>query len=127
MFHPTGAPGPCSEFVVESELLICFCYFVCMIVVTLCSLLCMSVFHVWSSSLDCILLITAITVVSLITLSINELLNVIFCSTFEFYGNSYLHLLQNRGLMHHDRSRYLSKYTPSLVGKAYIDISFKKD
>ena len=44
-----------------------------MILVTLCSLLCMSVFHVWSLSLDCILLITAITLVPLITLSVNSL------------------------------------------------------
>ena len=33
--YPTGAPGPCSKFLVESELLICFCYFVCMSLVTL--------------------------------------------------------------------------------------------
>ena len=25
--YPTGATGPCSQFLVESELLICFCYF----------------------------------------------------------------------------------------------------
>ena len=55
--YPTCAPGPCFQFLVESELLICFCYFVCMILVTLCSLLCMSVLHVWSLSLDYILLI----------------------------------------------------------------------
>ena len=35
----------------------------------LCSLLCMSVFDVWSLSLDCILFITTITLVPLITLS----------------------------------------------------------
>ena len=70
LFLISNAPGPCSQFLVESALLICFCYFVCMILVTLCSLLCMSVFHVWSLSLDYILLITAITLVPLITLSI---------------------------------------------------------
>ena len=50
-------PGPCSQFLVESKLLIGFCYFVCMILVTLSYLLCMSVFHVWFLSLDCILLL----------------------------------------------------------------------
>ena len=74
--YPTDAPGPCSQFLAESELLIYFCYFVCMILVTLCSLLCMSVFHVWSLSLDYILLITAITLVPSISLSKN------------FYGSS---------------------------------------
>ena len=49
--YSNGAPGPCSE----SVLLICFCYSVHIILVTLCSLLCMSVFHVWSLSLDYIL------------------------------------------------------------------------
>ena len=29
--YPTGAPDPCSHFLVESDLLICFYYFVCMI------------------------------------------------------------------------------------------------
>ena len=38
--YPTGAPDPCSQFLVEPQLLICFCYFVCMILVTLCCLLC---------------------------------------------------------------------------------------
>ena len=43
---PTSAPGPCSIFFsVEFELLICFCYFVCIIFITLCSLLCISFFH----------------------------------------------------------------------------------
>ena len=51
-----------------SELLICFCYFVCMILFTSCSWLCMSVFRNRSLSLDYILLITAITFVPLITL-----------------------------------------------------------
>ena len=32
--YPTGAPGACSQFLVESEMLICCCYFVCMILVT---------------------------------------------------------------------------------------------
>ena len=27
--YPTGSPGPCSQFLVKSELLIYFCYFVC--------------------------------------------------------------------------------------------------
>ena len=65
--YPTGAPGPCSQFLVDSELLICFCHFVCMILVTLCSLLFMFVFHVRSLSLDYILLITTLTLVPLIT------------------------------------------------------------
>ena len=39
--YPTDAPGPCSEFLEEPELLIYFCCFVCMILVNLCSLLCM--------------------------------------------------------------------------------------
>ena len=58
-----------TKVLVESELLICFCYFVSMILDSFCSLLCMSVFHVWSFSLDYILLITTITLVPLITLS----------------------------------------------------------
>ena len=44
-----------------------FCGFVCVILVTLCSLLSMSIFNVWSLSLDCIRLITARTLVPLIT------------------------------------------------------------
>ena len=59
--------------------LICFCYFVCMILVTLCNLLCMSVFRIWSLSLNratFILLITAITLVPLITLSSHFLLSI---------------------------------------------------
>ena len=70
--YSTGAPGPCSHFLVASELPIGFCYFVCMILVTLCSLLCMSVLHVWSLSLNYILLFTAITLVPLITLLRNS-------------------------------------------------------
>ena len=62
------APSPCSQVLVKSELLICFCYFVCMILVTFC---CVSVFHVWSLSQDYILLITPITLVALITLTIH--------------------------------------------------------
>ena len=43
-----------------------FCYlFVCIILVTECSLLCMPVLHVWALSLDCFLLISAITLVTL--------------------------------------------------------------
>ena len=44
-------------------------YFVCMILVILYSLLRISVFHVWSLSLDYILLIIAITLVPFIILS----------------------------------------------------------
>ena len=40
----------------------------CIILVTLCSLLCMSVFHVWSLSLDYILFITAKTLAPFILL-----------------------------------------------------------
>ena len=49
--YPTGTPGPCSKFLVESELI----YF------------CFSVFHVWSLSLDFILFISARILVPLIT------------------------------------------------------------
>ena len=38
--YPIGAPGPYSQFEVESELLIYFCYFVIIILVIICSLLC---------------------------------------------------------------------------------------
>ena len=48
--------------------LVRFQAFICMILVTLYSLSCMSVFLVWSLSLDYIILITAIILVSLITL-----------------------------------------------------------
>ena len=65
--YPTGALGPCSQFLMKSELLIYFCYFVCIIYVTLYSLLCLSVSHVWSLSLDSILLISAKIMVPLIT------------------------------------------------------------
>ena len=42
--YPTSTPCPCSKFSVESELFSCFCYFVCMILVTLLLLfLCVSV------------------------------------------------------------------------------------
>ena len=43
--------------------------FLCIYLVTLCSLLCMYVFHVWPFSLDYFLLISARTLVPLITLS----------------------------------------------------------
>ena len=33
--YPTGVPDSCSQFLVEYELFICFCYFVCIILVTL--------------------------------------------------------------------------------------------
>ena len=49
---PVYATGPCSKFLVESEVLIYFCYFVYIILFTLCPMLCMSVFHVWSLALD---------------------------------------------------------------------------
>ena len=49
--YSTGAPGPCSQFLVESDLLIYFRYLVCMILFILYSLLYLSVFHVWSLSL----------------------------------------------------------------------------
>ena len=67
--YPTGAPGPCFRFLVRYELLIYFCYFVCNILVILCSSLCMSVFHIRSLSLDYIPLISARFLVLLITLS----------------------------------------------------------
>ena len=52
-----SAPGPCFQILVESELLVYFCYFVCIILVPLCSLLFLLVFHIWSLSMHCILLI----------------------------------------------------------------------
>ena len=67
-FHSTGAPGPCSQFLVESEFLIYFYYLVCIILVKLCSLLCLSVCHVWSLSMDYIPLIFARILVPLVTL-----------------------------------------------------------
>ena len=70
--YTTGAPGPFSQFLVESELLICFCYFVWMILVTVCFLLRMSVFNVRSLSLDYILLITAVTLVLSVTPSVEN-------------------------------------------------------
>ena len=54
--YPSAAPGQCSKFLVESELLI---YFFTLYVLFSCSLLCLSVVHVWSFSLDNILLIFA--------------------------------------------------------------------
>ena len=44
--YPTGAPVPWSQFLVESELLIYFCFFVYIILVILCSLLCLFIFHI---------------------------------------------------------------------------------
>ena len=40
--YPTGAPCPCSQVVFTGVRVphSCFCYFVCMIIFTLCSLLC---------------------------------------------------------------------------------------
>ena len=61
--HLVHAPS----VLVESELLICFCYFVCIDLVTSCSLFCVSVFHVWSLSLDYFLLFSTRTLVHLIT------------------------------------------------------------
>ena len=42
--YPTDAPGTCSQFLVGSELLICFFDFVCKIIITVCSLLFLEVF-----------------------------------------------------------------------------------
>ena len=67
--YPIDASGPCSQFWVVSELLIYLCYFVCVILVTLCSMLCLSVYHVWSLSLYYICLISARILVPLINLS----------------------------------------------------------
>ena len=66
--YTTGAHDPCSQFLVEPELLSYFCYFVCVILITLCFLLCLSVFHVWSLSMDYLLLISAKILVLLVTL-----------------------------------------------------------
>ena len=85
--YPTAAHGPCCQFLVESEFLICFCYFVCMILVTSFSLLWMSVFHVWSLCLDYIILITAVTLVPLIILSC---FNVCGCSKLGRTVNPYI-------------------------------------
>ena len=41
--YPTGAPCLCSQFLVESKLLIYFCFLVSIILVILCSLVCVSV------------------------------------------------------------------------------------
>ena len=41
--YTIGAPGPCSQLLVESELLIYFSYFVSVVSISLCSLLCLSV------------------------------------------------------------------------------------
>ena len=41
--YPVGAPGPCFQFLVESELLNYFCCFVRNILVNLCTFLCVSV------------------------------------------------------------------------------------
>ena len=65
---PISTPGQCSKFLVESELLIYFYYFVCIILVYSCHLLCLSVFQVSALSLDYIVLISAKTLVPLITL-----------------------------------------------------------
>ena len=59
--YPAGAPGSCTQFLVESELLLCFCYFVCIILVLLCSLWYLSVFHIWFLFLDSIILVPLIT------------------------------------------------------------------
>ena len=66
--YPTGPPGPCSKFIVESELLI---YFVTLYVLfgAFYALCCVNLFHVWSLSLDNILLISTRILVRLITLS----------------------------------------------------------
>ena len=46
--YPADAPGPFTQFLVEFEFLIYVCYFACFSLVILCSLLCLSVFDVWS-------------------------------------------------------------------------------
>ena len=66
--YHTVAPGQHSQFLVESELLIYYCYFVCIVLVISHSLLCMSVFHVGSMSFDYFLLISARILIPLITL-----------------------------------------------------------
>ena len=66
---PYWVTGPCSQFSVESKFLICFCYFVCINLVILCSLLCVSIFNVFSLSLGCIHLISTKIIVPLIFLS----------------------------------------------------------
>ena len=48
--YTTGALSPCSHFLLESELLIYFCFFVRIILIILCSLLCMSFFPVFALS-----------------------------------------------------------------------------
>ena len=53
---------------VESKLLVDFCYFECIISVISCSLMCLLLFHLWSLSLDYILLISAKILVLLVTL-----------------------------------------------------------
>ena len=45
--YPTSASGPCSQFLVESELPVYFSYFVCFILVILYSLLCLSGLCSW--------------------------------------------------------------------------------
>ena len=73
--YPTSTPGPFSEVLVEYDLLIYFCYFVCIILVISYSLLCLSFFHVWSLTLFYILLISAGNLVPLIKIA----KNVSFC------------------------------------------------
>ena len=63
-----------------------------MILVTLCSLLCTSVSHVWSLSMDYIPLITAITLVAFITLceeslNYNPLFFIIFFQNYKIKNN----------------------------------------
>ena len=65
--YPTGSSSPCSQFLGESELLIYFCCFVRISLVISCSLLCVSVFNVWSLFLDINHLISARILVTLIT------------------------------------------------------------
>ena len=50
--YPTGAPGPCSQCLVVSELLIFFFLFVHVTLVMSYFLLCDSVFTVWSYFFD---------------------------------------------------------------------------
>ena len=73
--YPTGVSGPCSQFLVESELFIYNCCLICIILGTLCSLLGLSVFYVWSSSLDYILSARILVPLIYLLYSIDLLLN----------------------------------------------------
>ena len=78
--YPTDASGPSSKLLVESKLHIFFCFFLRIIFAILCCLLCLSVFHVWSLSMDCVIWISARILVPLFTLSLNSLNILIICA-----------------------------------------------